>query len=69
MTAEFQELRDQLAHNEETFIDPYGSTNPAEFFAVCSEHFFEQGPQMREYSLDLYDTLKMFYQQDPAQAV
>ncbi|MCH9653578.1 MAG: zinc-dependent peptidase [Planctomycetes bacterium] len=69
MTAEFQELRDQLAQGEETFIDPYGSTNPAEFFAVCSEHFFEQGSQMREYSLDLYETLKLFYQQDPAQAV
>lgn len=68
MTAEFQELRGQLSRGEATFIDAYGSTNPAEFFAVCSEHFFEQGRQMREYSSDLYETLKMFYQQDPAQA-
>lgn len=69
MTAEYQKLCHQVEHGAATFIDPYGSTNPAEFFAVCSEHFFEQGAQMRKYSIDLYETLKMFYQQDPAQAV
>lgn len=69
MTAEYQKLCHQVEHGAATFIDPYGSTNPAEFFAVCSEHFFEQGVQMREYSVDLYETLKMFYQQDPAKAV
>lgn len=69
MTAEYEKLCDQVEHGAATFIDPYGSTNPAEFFAVSSEHFFEQGAQMREYSSDLYETLKMFYQQDPAQVV
>lgn len=65
MTAEYQALVSQLKHGQETFIDPYGATNPAEFFAVCSEHFFEQPREMQEYSEDLYETLKMFYQQDP----
>jgi len=69
MTAEYQSLVAQLQHGHATFIDPYGATNPAEFFAVCSEHFFEQPRQMREYSEDLYETLKLFYQQDPASAV
>ncbi len=69
MTAEYQSLVAQLQHGHTTFIDPYGATNPAEFFAVCSEHFFEQPRQMREYSEDLYETLKLFYQQDPASAV
>ncbi|WP_339735394.1 M90 family metallopeptidase [uncultured Gimesia sp.] len=69
MTAEYQSLVSQLRHGHETFIDPYGATNPAEFFAVCSEHFFEQPHQMQEYSVDLYETLRMFYRQDPAQAV
>ncbi|WP_417390080.1 zinc-dependent peptidase [Gimesia sp.] len=66
MTREFQRLVSEVEHGQETFIDPYGSTNPAEFFAVCSEHFFEQPRQMQEYSLDLYETLRMFYRQDPA---
>ncbi|WP_417384244.1 zinc-dependent peptidase [Gimesia sp.] len=66
MTREYQRLVSQVQHGQETFIDPYGSTNPAEFFAVCSEHFFEQPRLMQEYSLDLYETLRMFYRQDPA---
>ncbi len=65
MTVEYQALVSQLKQGHETFIDPYGATNPAEFFAVCSEHFFEQPREMQEYSADLYETLKMFYQQDP----
>lgn len=69
MTAEYESLVSQLQHSRKTFIDPYGATNPAEFFAVCTEHFFEQPRQMREYSADLYETMKLFYQQDPAQAV
>ncbi|QDT98823.1 M90 family metallopeptidase [Gimesia aquarii] len=69
MTAEYESLVSQLQHGRKTFIDPYGATNPAEFFAVCTEHFFEQPRQMREYSVDLYETMKLFYQQDPAQAV
>lgn len=49
-----------------TFIDPYGATHPAEFFAVASEHFFEQaGPLARRHP-ELYALLKSFYRQDPA---
>ena len=66
MTREFQRLVSQVPQGQDTFSDPYGSTNPAEFFAVCSEHFFEQPRLMQEYSVDLYETLRMFYRQDPA---
>jgi Mlc titration factor MtfA (ptsG expression regulator) len=50
---------------EETLIDPYASDDPAEFFAVLSESFFEL-PEVvdREYPA-LYSLLKRYYRQDP----
>lgn len=47
-------------------IDPYGATSPAEFFAVCSEVFFELPHQLRAVYPDVYDQLAAFYRQDPA---
>ena len=44
----------------------YGATNPAEFFAVATESFFEKPRQMKEKTPDLYEELKGFYGQDPA---
>ena len=37
---EFDTLNDQLESGMRTVIDPYAATNPAEFFAVVTEHFF-----------------------------
>ena len=50
---------------EETIIDPYASDDPAEFFAVFSEAFFEL-PELveREYPF-VYSLLKRYYRQDP----
>jgi len=47
-------------------IDPYGATDPAEFFAVASETFFEEAKDLRESHPDLYAELKAFYGLDPA---
>src|SRR5262249_18578484 len=41
LTKEFEELRARLQAGRETVLDPYGATNPAEFFAVATEAFFE----------------------------
>lgn len=49
-----------------TLLRPYGASNPAEFFAVATEVFFEQPRELRERHAELYDVLKMFYKQDPA---
>lgn len=49
-----------------TFFDPYGAKNPAEFFAVVTEHFFEQPRRFRKNHRALYALLKSFYRQDPA---
>lgn len=50
-----------------TLIDPYGATHPAEFFAVATEHFFEQPRQLRMTHPDLFELLADFYQVDPTQ--
>lgn len=48
------------------FIDPYGATNPAEFFAVCTELFFENPIELRDKHPDLYSRFVSFFKQDPA---
>ena len=61
---------DQLVRDSEqqhrTLIDEYGATNPAEFFAVVTETFFEKPRQLRAQYPDLYEQLRDFYRQDPA---
>lgn len=65
-TQAFQELRGQAEARRRTLLDHYGATSPAEFFAVATEHFFEQAIQLREAQPGLYDQLRRFYRQDPA---
>lgn len=64
--AEYQELVAAASRGRRTLLDPYGAENPAEFFAVATEHFFEQGYRMKRNHPALYAQLKKFYQLDPA---
>ena len=40
--AEYEKLRRQAARGRRTTLDDYGAENPAEFFAVATETFFEK---------------------------
>jgi Mlc titration factor MtfA (ptsG expression regulator) len=62
---EYQALRERVATHQPTDINPYGATNPAEFFAVATECFFQQPANMKKRHPALYEELKLFYQQDP----
>jgi Mlc titration factor MtfA (ptsG expression regulator) len=62
----FLALRDRAARGERGLIDAYGATNEAEFFAVVTEHFFDQPHALRHTQPALYDVLSGFYRQDPA---
>ena len=54
--------------DEETRIDPYASENPAEFFAVLTECFFEI-PQLVETEYPaLYKLLERYFKQQPLKA-
>ncbi|MDD5218949.1 MAG: zinc-dependent peptidase [Candidatus Bipolaricaulis sp.] len=66
LSEEFHALRGRLARNEPTDLDPYGATNPAEFFAVVTESFFQRPHELRQTHPKLYEELERFYRQDPA---
>ncbi len=57
----------QVDADEETVIDPYAAEDPAEFFAVLSEAFFEMPLAIKQYFPEVYEQLVLFYRQDPAQ--
>lgn len=63
---EYESLTQRVHAGHHTLLDPYAATNPAEFFAVATEAFFEQPRAMQQHHPELYDELKRFYQQDPA---
>lgn len=62
---EFAALREEMANGESSVMDGYGATNPAEFFAVATETFFEKSHQLRDENPDLYAELRQFYHVDP----
>lgn len=65
LSAEYAALRADAASGRRSVLDHYGATNPAEFFAVASECFFEKPTQMQAKHPELYDELREFYAQDP----
>ena len=63
---ELETLRRAADAGEPTLLDPYGAEDPAEFFAVATETFFERATELRRQHPLLYDELQRFYRQDPA---
>ena len=63
--AEFAELKREVDDGAKSDIDEYGATNPAEFFAVVTETFFEKPERLADNHPELYDQLASFYKQDP----
>jgi len=66
LSKEFALLQQQASRGESTLIDHYGATNPAEFFAVSSEVFFERPAEMKLQHPALYSQLQSLYQVNPA---
>jgi Mlc titration factor MtfA (ptsG expression regulator) len=65
--AEYEQLRQDVDRHRKTVLDAYGATQPAEFFAVATECFFEKPIQLRRKHPELYDELREYYHQDPAE--
>jgi Mlc titration factor MtfA (ptsG expression regulator) len=63
---DFEKLCHDAGRNRPTLLDHYGAKNPAEFFAVATECFFEKARDLQQLHPELYNELKRFYQQDPA---
>lgn len=66
MNQEFDALRARLASEQPGLIEPYAATNPAEFFAVTTELFFERPGALAAERPALYEQLKRCYRIDPA---
>ncbi len=66
LSKEYHALGEAADADRPTFLDKYGATNPAEFFAVVTEYFFEQPQQLKQLHPELYEELKLYYRQDPA---
>ena len=65
MSAEYLQLCDRVENGKKTVMDSYGTTNPAEFFAVATETFFEKPHQLNQKHQALYELLQRYYRLDP----
>ena len=63
---EFLRLKQDALKGKKSFLDAYGATNEAEFFAVATEQFFDRPRSMIAHAPDLYRVLKEYYRQDPS---
>lgn len=61
----YEALRERQRRQRKVLRD-YGAQNPAEFFAVATEAFFEKARQMKQHTPELYEELRRFYGFDPA---
>ena len=64
-STQFELLQKKVKNGAPSLFDYYGATNPAEFFAVASEVFFEKSKQFNHEHPKLYKQLKQYYQVDP----
>ncbi|MFT6955456.1 MAG: Mlc titration factor MtfA (ptsG expression regulator) [Halieaceae bacterium] len=61
----FEDLTRRSIEGHTPVMDEYGTTNPAEFFAVATETFFEKPEPLYKNQPELYEELKTYYQVDP----
>ncbi len=66
MNKEFHKLKELYKKHRKGFLDYYALSNPAEFFAVATEAFFEKAKQLQRQEPQLYEILKEYYRLDPA---
>jgi Mlc titration factor MtfA (ptsG expression regulator) len=65
MSEEFRTLQARVTRGAPSLFGDYAATDPAEFFAVASEVFFEQPEPMALEHPALYQQFTRYYQLDP----
>ena len=58
LSAEYEQLRRRADQGRPSVLSSYGAVNPAEFFAVATESFFEKPQQLYAHNPELYNELK-----------
>ncbi len=62
---EYAQLQKKTGQGKKSLMDKYGATDPAEFFAVATETFFEKPVQLQKKHPELYHELQSFYKVNP----
>jgi len=65
LSADYGRLRQLTRRGKPDVLDRYGATNPAEFFAVATETFFEKPRQLQKNHPELYEELRSYYNVNP----
>jgi hypothetical protein len=65
--AAYDELRLALDRGEDTWLDPYAAEEPAEFFAVCTELFFDTPDELAVRYPAVSAELGAFYRRSPGE--
>ncbi len=65
LTLAWDRFADRVAHREASCIDPYGTAELDEFFAVASEAFFVQPQRLKKEDPLLFAQLAGFFRQEP----
>ncbi len=65
LSKEFEELNKDFSNHHKSVMDYYGATNPAEFFAVATETFFEKPEKLKEKHPELFEVLRKYYALNP----
>ena len=65
LSADYAKLRKITKRGKRDVLDRYGATNPAEFFAVSTETFFEKPKQLQSKHPELYEELRAYYKVNP----
>lgn len=63
--AAYDDLIARLDRGEHTWLDPYAAQDPSEFFAVCTEMFFDVPDELCTHYAAIFSELAAFYRQDP----
>ena len=69
LTKEYNKLISDIIHHKHPLLNEYGATNPAEFFAVATEYFFEKPIDLKILHPELYKQFKNFYNLDTAAVI
>ena len=65
LSRDYANLRHEAIWGTRGVLDHYGATNPAEFFAVATESFFEQPHALAASHPALYGEFRKYYRVDP----
>ena len=64
-SAGFEDFQHRCRAGDHIGISCYGTSSPAEYFAVLSEVFFERPDLLRRYYAAVYEQMRLFYRRNP----